>query len=100
MPLPHLPAPPQSMALETPPPAPVAAPAGRLSTAEAILIAFIVGLIFSAAVVLKLNGMHLGEELELLSATGAIAAFVVAAATGRLSPRNWMKSLGKLAQDD
>ncbi|WP_406274907.1 hypothetical protein OH779_40435 [Actinacidiphila glaucinigra] len=49
--------------------------------------------------VLHLTGMTLAAELTLLSATGAIAALVVAAATARISPRTWIKKLGKLAED-
>ncbi|MFD8079497.1 hypothetical protein ACFV3E_43575 [Streptomyces sp. NPDC059718] len=73
-----------------------AVPPTRLNAAEAGLA----GLIFTASVVLKLTGMDLLAEMELLGTTGLIAAFVVAATTGRISPRAWLKKLGKLAGDD
>lgn len=68
----------------------------RLSGPEAALIAAI----FTVALLLHLTGMTLADELELLAATGAIAAFVVAAATGRISVRALAKKVGKLAESE
>lgn len=89
VPLTALPAPPPPQTIVVP-------PARRLNGPEATLIT----VIFTFAVVLKLTGMDLVAELELLGATGTIAAFVVSAATGRIPTRSWIKKLGKLAEDE
>ncbi|MGW3651454.1 hypothetical protein [Streptomyces sp. NPDC000878] len=59
-----------------------------------------VTVVFAAAVLLRLVGTPLDEELVLLVVTGLIAAFVVAVDNGRVSARALAKKVSKLVEDE
>ncbi|MET8013502.1 hypothetical protein ABZU86_16720 [Streptomyces sp. NPDC005271] len=60
----------------------------------------IVTVVFAAAVLLRLAGTPLDEELVLLAVTGLIASFVVAVDTGRVSAGRLAKKVSKLVEDE
>ncbi|WP_171059907.1 hypothetical protein [Streptomyces montanus] len=60
----------------------------------------IVTVVFAAAVLLRLVGMPLEEELVLLAVTGLIASFVVAVGNGRVTARSLAKKVSKLVEDE
>lgn len=60
----------------------------------------IVTVVFVAAVLLRLVGTPLDEELVLLAVTGLIASFVVAVDSGRVSARGLAKKISKLVEDE
>jgi len=59
----------------------------------------IVTVVFATAVLLRLVGTPLDEELVLLAITGLIASFVVAVDNGRVSARALAKKVSKLVVD-
>lgn len=60
----------------------------------------IVTVVFAAAVLLRLVGTPLDEELVLLAVTGLTASFVVAVDNRRVSVRALAKKVSKLVEDE